>query len=118
MSSQNKKNESDIGTTTYGSLIEAVAKKVCDDNKRPPTCAKYEQAVAEKINNDFNYGPKHALTSRDIHSTVYRALQKLVYENKFFRMEKYYYPNTPEYSRMYYKGQIKKIYVLPMAIHI
>ncbi len=88
---------------SYKDMIIKVAEKVCTENTIP-TCAKYEQAIVEIINEGNDY----KLKSRDIHSTIYRALKKLVKGNFFFYLGKGYYPDKPTYRRRYYATQIKE----------
>lgn len=98
-------------------ILIKVAPDVCDpssplnkdkDKFIPPKCAKYEAAVANELNSIYNYSSDQRITPRGIHSTVHRALKKLVDDKKFFCLSKNYYPDEPKYRRMYYATLIKK----------
>ena len=82
--------------------IKNVTKTVCKQKK--PSCATYEKAVALEFNKDH---PNYNITPREIHSSVYRALQRLVKRGEFFKLEKGYYPHIPEYNHIHYGNVIK-----------
>ena len=86
----------------YKELIREATMKVCEKDEKPPTCAKYEAAVAKLIEEKRGY----KIEARTIHSSVYRALQNLVKHGEYIRVEKCYYPNKTEYLIFEIKNKV------------
>lgn len=104
MSEENKKVHK---AKYYRDIIKELAADVC--KKYPqPRCAHYEKALSDYLTKQQKLSPVHKIKSRDIHSTVHRALKHLEDKREFFRMGLYHYPDLPQYRRQYYQAEIQK----------
>lgn len=102
-----EENEKIHKATYYRDIIKELAADVCQKHPQP-RCAHYEKALSDYLTKQQKLSPAHKIKSRDIHSNVHRALEKLEEKGEFFRIGLYHYPDLPQYRRQYYQAEIQK----------